>query len=363
MLSTIFIFSSIPAFTYAEINNDILENSLSSNKVITSTENGSKDEITESNEESNLSLMKSSYLYEINYEQTKINYKKVSVEIPNLKRILDLNKADSVVIKGSMNYNGNTVQNFSKKVSLSNIKDNSFTIDFPTYGKFSVQAIFYKDNKIVNTNSSSIVGVVADEYNLAALNATFPVVQFTLSLWDMKENTALRKRILAALFLAIGLILPFITMQIPTVGKMLCPMHIPVLLCGYICGWPYGLLIGIITPLLRGVLFGMPAIFPNAFCMAFELATYGLVAGILSEKMKKDIKSLYISLIAAMLCGRIVWGLVSAAVYAFTGGIFTWELFLMGGFINALPGILIQLVLIPALVERLYNMEGTVEWN
>ena len=189
MLSTIFIFSSIPAFTYAEINNDILENSLSSNKVITSTESGSKDEITESNEESNLSLMKSSYLYEINYEQTKINYKKVSVEIPNLKRILDLNKADSVVIKGSMNYNGNTVQNFSKKVSLSNIKDNSFTIDFPTYGKFSVQAIFYKDNKIVNTNSSSIVGVVADEYNLAALNATFPVVQFTLSLWDMKENT------------------------------------------------------------------------------------------------------------------------------------------------------------------------------
>ena len=103
----------------------------------------------------------------------------------------------------------------------------------------------------------------------------------------MKENTALRKRILAALFLAIGLILPFITMQIPAVGKMLCPMHIPVLLCGYICGWPYGLLIGIITPLLRGVLFGMPAIFPNAFCMAFELATYGLVAGILSEKMKK----------------------------------------------------------------------------
>ena len=123
----------------------------------------------------------------------------------------------------------------------------------------------------------------------------------------MKENTVLRKRILAALFLAIGLILPFITMQIPAVGKMLCPMHIPVLLCGYICGGPYGLLIGIITPLLRGVLFGMPAIFPNAFCMAFELATYGLVAGILSEKMKKDIKSLYISLIAAMLCGRIVW--------------------------------------------------------
>ena len=94
-----------------------------------------------------------------------------------------------------------------------------------------------------------------------------------------------------------------------------------------------------------------------------RLMNVTLLRRILSEKMKKDIKSLYISLIPAMLCGRIVWGLVSAAVYAFTGGIFTWELFLMGGFINALPGILIQLVLIPALVERLYNMEGTVEWN
>ena len=179
----------------------------------------------------------------------------------------------------------------------------------------------------------------------------------------MKKQLTVRKTVLAALFLAIGLILPFITMQIPAVGKMLCPMHIPVLLCGYICGWPYGLLIGIITPLLRGVLFGMPALFPNAVCMAFELATYGFVVGILSEKMNRDIKSLYISLITAMLCGRIVWGLVSAVVYALTGGIFTWELFLMGAFINALPGIVIQLVLIPALIERLCYMEGALEWN
>ena len=113
----------------------------------------------------------------------------------------------------------------------------------------------------------------------------------------MREKMALRKSILAAMFLAIGLILPFITMQIPAIGKMLCPMHIPVLLCGYICGWPYGLLIGFITPLFRGVLFGMPALFPNAVCMAFELATYGMITGILSAKMEKDIRSLYISLI------------------------------------------------------------------
>ena len=131
------------------------------------------------------------------------------------------------------------------------------------------------------------------------------------------KNT--KKLVLSALFLAIGLILPFITMQIPAVGKMLCPMHIPVLLCGFIVGWPYGLLVGFITPLLRSVLFGMPMLVPNAVCMAFELATYGFVAGVLSPKMRKDMKSLYIALVAAMLVGRVVWGLVSAIVYTLMG--------------------------------------------
>ena len=116
----------------------------------------------------------------------------------------------------------------------------------------------------------------------------------------MKKQMTVRKTVLAALFLAIGLILPFITMQIPAVGKMLCPMHIPILLCGYILGGPYGLIVGFITPLLRSVTFGMPVMLPNAICMAFELATYGLVSGILSGKMKKDMRSLYISLIASI---------------------------------------------------------------
>ena len=161
----------------------------------------------------------------------------------------------------------------------------------------------------------------------------------------MKKQMTVRKTVLAALFLAIGLILPFITMQIPAVGKMLCPMHIPVLLCGYILGGPYGLIVGFITPLLRSVTFGMPVMLPNAICMAFELATYGLVSGILSGKMKKDMRSLYISLIISMLAG---------IVYALMGSGFTWKLFFMGGFVNAIPGIVIQLILIPVLVNRLY---------
>ena len=83
------------------------------------------------------------------------------------------------------------------------------------------------------------------------------------------------KLVVAALCLALCLVLPFITGQIREIGNMLCPMHLPVLLCGFLCGWPYGLAIGFIAPLLRSVLFGMPPLFPTALAMAFELAGYG----------------------------------------------------------------------------------------
>ena len=85
----------------------------------------------------------------------------------------------------------------------------------------------------------------------------------------------IRKLTFSALFLALAMVLPFITGQIPEIGKSLCPMHIPVLLCGFLCGSPWGLAVGFIAPLLRSVVFGMPKVFPDAVVMAFELATDG----------------------------------------------------------------------------------------
>lgn len=96
-----------------------------------------------------------------------------------------------------------------------------------------------------------------------------------------------KKIVLAGLFIALGIVLPFITMQIPSIGNMLLPMHIPIILCGFICGGPYGLIVGVIVPLLRSVLFGMPALFPNAVAMAFELGTYGFVTGVLYKRFNK----------------------------------------------------------------------------
>ena len=158
-----------------------------------------------------------------------------------------------------------------------------------------------------------------------------------------------KKTVLAGLLLAIGMVLPFVTGQIPQIGSMLLPMHIPVLLCGFICGWKYGLVVGFVLPLFRTMVFGMPPIM-TAIAMAFELATYGLVTGFLYKKLPGKKVKVYVSLIMAMLAGRIVWGLVSLVIYGLTNAAFTWQIFVGGALLNAIPGIILQLIIVPVLV-------------
>ena len=171
-----------------------------------------------------------------------------------------------------------------------------------------------------------------------------------------------RKLTYAALYLAIALVLPFITGQIPEIGKRLSPMHIPVFLCGFLCGWPWGLAVGAIAPLLRSLLFGMPALYPDAVCMAFELATYGAVSGILYRILPRKPWSVYVTLIAAMIAGRLVWGAVKWLLLGLSGTPFTLQMFLAGAILNAVPGIILHIVLVPLLVFAL-NKAGLVENN
>ena len=165
-------------------------------------------------------------------------------------------------------------------------------------------------------------------------------------------NKHTRNLVLSALFLALGLVLPFLTGQIPEIGSMLLPMHIPVLLCGFVCGWPWGLAVGFITPLLRSLLWGMPPIV-GAIGMAFELASYGCLSGIFYSMLPKRPLYVYVSLIAAMLGGRVVWGLVQMVIMGVMAKGFTWVAFVAGAFTNAIPGIVVQIVLIPILVLAL----------
>ena len=160
----------------------------------------------------------------------------------------------------------------------------------------------------------------------------------------------IRKLTYSALLLAVAMVLPFLTGQIPEIGSMLCPMHIPVLLCGFLCGWQWGLAVGFIAPLLRSVLFGVPAMFPGAVAMAFELAVYGAVSGLLYRLLPRRKWSVYAALLIAMIAGRIVWGIVRLILAGLSGKSFTWALFLAGAFTNALPGIILHILLIPVLV-------------
>ena len=174
----------------------------------------------------------------------------------------------------------------------------------------------------------------------------------------MKKNNHLLKMILSALFLALAYVMPFLTGQIPEIGSMLCPLHIPVLLCGFICGWPWGLAVGFIAPLFRSLTLGMPPFFPTAVCMAFELAAYGAVAGLMHKLLPRKKPYIYCSLLTAMIVGRLVWGTAMFICMGINGGSFTFASFLAGAFTNAIPGIILQIVLIPLLVILLDRPEN-----
>ncbi len=169
---------------------------------------------------------------------------------------------------------------------------------------------------------------------------------------------------LAAMFLCMGLLLPFLTGQIPEIGKMLLPMHLPVMLCGLICGWQYGALVGAILPLLRSLLFGMPVLYPNAVSMAVELGTYGLVIGLLYGLLRSRISNrtiaVYSALLPAMLAGRILWGIAQTILFGLGGTSFAFSAFIAGAFLTAIPGILLQLVLIPGIMTILWKTEKEI---
>lgn len=169
---------------------------------------------------------------------------------------------------------------------------------------------------------------------------------------SVKQRPHLLKLIYAAVCLALCLVLPFLTGQIPQVGSMLCPMHIPVLLAGYLCGPWWALLVGVVAPLLRHLLFSMPPLL-TAIAMCVELAGYGLISGLLYRTLPRKTIYIYVSLIAAMVCGRILWGIARVIMTGITGEAFPWAAFIAGAFTSAIPGIILHIILIPVLVLAL----------
>lgn len=158
--------------------------------------------------------------------------------------------------------------------------------------------------------------------------------------------------VLAAMCIAIGVVLPQAFHAIPNAGSIILPMHIPVLLSGFICGPLFGAICGVITPLLSHLIFMMPPT-PILLGMMCELAAYGLLTGLLSHVIKNTNKlaKIYCVLILSMLIGRVTYGILNSLI--FRVGSYSLQMWLAAAFTTALPGILIQLVLIPAVLLAL----------
>ena len=156
----------------------------------------------------------------------------------------------------------------------------------------------------------------------------------------------IKRLTLSALCIALCVVLPMAFHVIPNAGSVMLPMHIPVLLCGLVCGWQYGLLCGLLGPLVSSVLTGMPpaAVLPG---MMVECGMYGCVGGLMMERIRTGslYADLYISLPVAMLAGRILSGIAKALILAPGTSFTAWA---TASFVTALPGISIQLILIPS---------------
>lgn len=169
----------------------------------------------------------------------------------------------------------------------------------------------------------------------------------------MKKNTV--NLSLSGLCLALALLLPFLTASNMKIGNMFLPMHLPVLLCGYVCGPIFGMAVGLTAPILRSMLFAAPPMLPTACAMAVELCAYAGFCGLLYRVLPQKLPYIYASLVVSLILGRIVWGIASVVFYALNGGAFSWELFVSGAFATAIPGIILQLIVIPPLVLLAQN--------
>lgn len=169
------------------------------------------------------------------------------------------------------------------------------------------------------------------------------------------RHSATVRLLYSSMFLALALLLPILVGQIKPFGTALLPMHLPVMLCGFICGPYWGMAVGAAAPLLRSVIFGAPVLVPDAIAMTFELAAYAFIAGLLYKKLEKNLFLFYVELITAMVCGRLVWGLVTF-VLIFLGmgnGEIGFAIIWTRTITSCIPGIILQLVVIPPIINVL----------
>lgn len=174
-----------------------------------------------------------------------------------------------------------------------------------------------------------------------------------------REN--LLKMLITAVLLAVGMILPLLLGQVRVLGQAISPLHIPVLICGLTCGWPWGAALGVVLPILRGATFGMPPLMPTGIAMACEMGVYGLLTGLLYPMLCKVLRgkeggrliAMFVSMLIAMVAGRLVGGAVQAILMGMNGKAYTFDMFIASYFVGTAIGAVIHLIVVPIVVTAL----------
>ncbi len=166
------------------------------------------------------------------------------------------------------------------------------------------------------------------------------------------KHLYIKKLVISAMMLALCLLLPFLTGQIQEIGQMLAPMHLPVMICGFVCGPFWGLAVGLAAAPLRSVLFLMPPM-PKCLFMAAELAVYGFMSGFFYRIFPKKLPFYYLSLLISMVSGRIIYGIVNFVIAGIQGESYLFKTFLTATVLESIPGMIVQIILIPLLLEGL----------
>lgn len=174
------------------------------------------------------------------------------------------------------------------------------------------------------------------------------------------EKHSVKNVIRAGLFMAMGFVLPLLTGQLPVVGQMLLPMHIPVFFCAFFCGPLYALGVGCALPLLRSLIFGVPVLYPVAIAVALEMAIYGGVTGFVYARIKKNtLRAVYCCMLPAMLLGRVGRCLLQAVLVGLQGNAFVMKTFITGVLLHSLPGIALQLLIVPTVTVSVWRRQKT----
>jgi len=167
------------------------------------------------------------------------------------------------------------------------------------------------------------------------------------------ETGRLRHLVLNAMIMALGLTLPM-AFHAVGLGSKFTPMLLPLLLNGFLSPLGWAVLIGGLTPLVSSLTTGMPPLYPPvAVVMSVECMVLAATARFVYCATRGRV---WPAAVAAVVCGRAVSLSLSWLVASYLD--LPQRLSVAASFVQGLPGIALQLSVVPLIVVLIHRRGG-----